>query len=78
MALTRQNMDPQFGHVFIYEHCLPFDVTRAFDEANGIADPVLPIRVSGPRNATRKCGTDCSRNNPPPSNGPAQRGHACF
>lgn len=39
MALTRQNMDPEFGHVFIYEHCLPFDVTRAFDEASGIADP---------------------------------------
>jgi len=39
MALTRQNMDPDFGHVFIYEHCLPFDVTRAFDEASGIADP---------------------------------------
>ena len=41
MALTRQNMDPDFGHVFIYEHCLPFDVTRAFDEANGIADPKI-------------------------------------
>jgi hypothetical protein len=39
MALTRKNMDPDFGHVFIYEHCLPFDVTRAFDEASGIADP---------------------------------------
>jgi len=32
-------MDPKFGHVFIYEHCLPFDVTRAFDEAGGIRDP---------------------------------------
>jgi glyoxylase-like metal-dependent hydrolase (beta-lactamase superfamily II) len=39
MALTRQNMDPDFGHVYIYEHCLPFDVTRAFDEASGISDP---------------------------------------
>ena len=39
MALARENMDPRFGHVFIYEHCLPFDVTRAFDEAQGIADP---------------------------------------
>ncbi|MDO5103500.1 MAG: MBL fold metallo-hydrolase [Lautropia sp.] len=39
MAHTRQNMDPKFGHVFIYEHCLPFDVTRAFDEASGIRDP---------------------------------------
>ena len=41
MALTREKMDPQFGHVFIYEHCLPFDVTRAFDEARGIADPQI-------------------------------------
>jgi len=39
MALTRKNMDPDFGHVFIYEHCLPFDVTRAHDEAQGIVDP---------------------------------------
>lgn len=39
MAHTRKNMDPDFGHVFIYEHCLPFDVTRAFDEASGIRDP---------------------------------------
>ena len=39
MAHTRKNMDPKFGHVFIYEHCLPFDVTRAHDEASGIRDP---------------------------------------
>ena len=39
MAHTRKNMDPEFGHVFIYEHCLPFDVTRAHDEASGIRDP---------------------------------------
>ncbi len=39
MSLTRDTMDPKFGHVFIYEHCLPFDVTRAFDEASGIRDP---------------------------------------
>ena len=39
MAHTRKNMDPRFGQVFIYEHCLPFDVTRAFDEASGIRDP---------------------------------------
>ncbi|MFP3534325.1 MBL fold metallo-hydrolase, partial [Burkholderia sp. SIMBA_042] len=35
MAHTRKAMDPKFGHVFIYEHCLPFDVSRAFDEASG-------------------------------------------
>jgi glyoxylase-like metal-dependent hydrolase (beta-lactamase superfamily II) len=39
MAHTRQSMDPVFGHVFIYEHCLPFDVSRAFDEAQGIKNP---------------------------------------
>jgi hypothetical protein len=37
--LTREAMDPKFGHVFIYEHCLPFDVSRAFDEASGITHP---------------------------------------
>lgn len=36
---TRKVMDPVFGQVFIYEHCLPFDVSRAFDEANGIKHP---------------------------------------
>jgi glyoxylase-like metal-dependent hydrolase (beta-lactamase superfamily II) len=39
MAHTRKSMDPIFGHVFIYEHCLPFDVSRAFDEASGIKTP---------------------------------------
>jgi glyoxylase-like metal-dependent hydrolase (beta-lactamase superfamily II) len=39
MTLARSRMDPKFGHVFIYEHCLPFDVTRAHDEASGIRDP---------------------------------------
>ncbi|WP_153101823.1 MBL fold metallo-hydrolase [Paraburkholderia hayleyella] len=39
MAHTRAAMDAQFGHVFIYEHCLPFDVSRAYDEASGITHP---------------------------------------
>ncbi len=39
MAHTRKLMDPLFGHVFIYEHCLPFDVSRAYDEASGIKHP---------------------------------------
>jgi glyoxylase-like metal-dependent hydrolase (beta-lactamase superfamily II) len=39
MAHTRKAMDPVFGQVFIYEHCLPFDVTRAYDEAKGIKNP---------------------------------------
>ena len=39
MAHTRKSMDPVFGQVFIYEHCLPFDVSRAYDEATGIKNP---------------------------------------
>ena len=39
MALIRKQMDPKFAQVFIYEHCLPFDVTRAVDEASGIKHP---------------------------------------
>ncbi|RJG23444.1 MBL fold metallo-hydrolase [Massilia cavernae] len=39
MASVRCLMDPKFGQVFIYEHCLPFDVTRAYDEASGIKHP---------------------------------------
>ena len=39
MAHVRSKMDPKFGHVFIYEHCLPFDVPRAYDEAKGIKHP---------------------------------------
>lgn len=39
MAHVRSHMDSKFGHVFIYEHCLPFDVTRAVDEASGIKHP---------------------------------------
>ncbi|MFA7667482.1 MAG: MBL fold metallo-hydrolase [Burkholderiaceae bacterium] len=38
-ADTRAVMDPVFGDVFIYEHCLPFDVSRAVDEARGIKHP---------------------------------------
>jgi glyoxylase-like metal-dependent hydrolase (beta-lactamase superfamily II) len=39
MTHTRKAMDPMFGQVFIYEHCLPFDVSRAYDEARGIKNP---------------------------------------
>jgi glyoxylase-like metal-dependent hydrolase (beta-lactamase superfamily II) len=39
MAHARSRMDPKFSHVFIYEHCLPFDVARAMDEASGIKHP---------------------------------------
>jgi len=41
MASTREVMDPKFSKFAIYEHCLPFNVSRAFDEASGIDDPVI-------------------------------------
>jgi glyoxylase-like metal-dependent hydrolase (beta-lactamase superfamily II) len=41
MAATREVMDPKFSKFAIYEHCLPFNVSRAFDEASGIDDPVI-------------------------------------
>jgi hypothetical protein len=30
---------PKYGQWVIFDHCMPFDVTRAHDEANGHADP---------------------------------------
>jgi hypothetical protein len=41
MASAREVMDPKFSKFAIYEHCLPFNVSRAFDEASGIDDPVI-------------------------------------
>jgi glyoxylase-like metal-dependent hydrolase (beta-lactamase superfamily II) len=38
-ALARRRMDPVYGRFPIYEHCMPFDVSRAFDEAKGIRHP---------------------------------------
>jgi glyoxylase-like metal-dependent hydrolase (beta-lactamase superfamily II) len=40
-AAVRESMDPKFGSFAIYEHCLPFNVSRAFDEASGIDRPVI-------------------------------------
>lgn len=39
MAVARVVMDPKFKAWAIYEHCLPFNVSRAFDEASGIEHP---------------------------------------
>jgi len=36
---VRAGCDPKFGDYAIYEHCLPFNVARAFDEACGIDTP---------------------------------------
>ncbi|UTD25953.1 MBL fold metallo-hydrolase [Bradyrhizobium sp. WD16] len=41
MAASREVMDPKFSNFAIYEHCLPFNVSRAYDEASGIDDPVI-------------------------------------
>jgi glyoxylase-like metal-dependent hydrolase (beta-lactamase superfamily II) len=38
---VRQVMDKPFGDYAIYEHCLPFNVSRAYDEARGIDHPVV-------------------------------------
>ena len=38
-ALTRRRMDGRYGKYPIYEHCMPFDVSRAYDEARGIKHP---------------------------------------
>jgi glyoxylase-like metal-dependent hydrolase (beta-lactamase superfamily II) len=37
--MARRRMDPDYGKYPIYEHCMPFDVSRAFDEASGIRHP---------------------------------------
>jgi len=34
-------MDPKFGDWVIYEHCMPFDVARAYDEAGGMVRPQI-------------------------------------
>jgi glyoxylase-like metal-dependent hydrolase (beta-lactamase superfamily II) len=36
---TFATLKPKFGHWVIFNHCMPFDVTRAYDEANGHRDP---------------------------------------
>ena len=35
----RELMDPKFRSFAIYEHCLPFNVARAYDEAQGLDHP---------------------------------------
>ena len=32
-------LQPKFGHWVIFDHCLPFDVTRAYDEVTQYPDP---------------------------------------
>ena len=39
MSSFRDECDKKFSDYAIYEHCLPFNVSRAFDEAKGIDHP---------------------------------------
>jgi len=39
MAACRMVCDPKFSDFAIYEHCLPFNVARAYDEARGLDHP---------------------------------------
>ena len=36
---TIEALRPKYGKWVIFDHCMPFDVTRAFDEAGGLRDP---------------------------------------
>jgi glyoxylase-like metal-dependent hydrolase (beta-lactamase superfamily II) len=36
---TCDRLRPKYGHWVIFDHCMPFDVTRAYDLANGYPDP---------------------------------------
>ncbi|PTX36773.1 glyoxylase-like metal-dependent hydrolase (beta-lactamase superfamily II), partial [Gemmobacter caeni] len=38
---VRAACDPKFANYAIYEHCLPFNVARAYDEAKGIDTPKI-------------------------------------
>jgi glyoxylase-like metal-dependent hydrolase (beta-lactamase superfamily II) len=36
---TMARLSPKYGAWVIFQHCMPFDVTRCFDEVTGYADP---------------------------------------
>jgi len=36
---TFAKLQPKYGHWVIFNHCMPFDVTRAYDEATKFSDP---------------------------------------
>jgi glyoxylase-like metal-dependent hydrolase (beta-lactamase superfamily II) len=38
---ARRVMDPRFSSFAIYEHCMPFNVARAYDEAKGLDHPAI-------------------------------------
>ncbi|WP_434106198.1 MBL fold metallo-hydrolase [Paraburkholderia caffeinilytica] len=40
-ALTLATMQPEFGHWPVFQHVLPFDVTRAYEELTGTEHPTV-------------------------------------
>jgi len=38
-AEAMRQMRPKYGHWVIFDHCMPFDISRAYDEAQGIDTP---------------------------------------
>jgi glyoxylase-like metal-dependent hydrolase (beta-lactamase superfamily II) len=36
---TMARLAPKYGHWVIFQHCMPFDVTRCYDEMTGHRDP---------------------------------------
>ncbi|MNT79239.1 hypothetical protein D3C72_2185540 [compost metagenome] len=36
---TFARLKPKYGHWVIFDHCMPFDVTRCYDEATQYTDP---------------------------------------
>ena len=49
---TFARLKPKYGHWVIFDHCMPFDVTRPTTRR-----PATSIRASGPPSATSRCGT---------------------
>jgi glyoxylase-like metal-dependent hydrolase (beta-lactamase superfamily II) len=40
-AATHAALEPRYGRWPIFEHCLPFDVQRLWDELNGVERPII-------------------------------------
>ena len=40
-ATAMDRMRPKYGHWVIFEHCMPFNVSRAYDEARGLDRPQI-------------------------------------
>jgi hypothetical protein len=36
---TYERLKPKYGHWVIFDHCMPFDVTRCYDEMTQYPDP---------------------------------------